>query len=186
MGAEAALPLPYIDNVVLSPPVQAASLQSMIIIPASLVAGCMFPIELMPAFMQKVAHFLPQYWVLDMIGKLQTGHRFGEAGTADILIAFALLTVYKFSRNNDMRSYYYMAKWEEAAVPRLRVISAPDQPVELFGVVGLSGQAVQRKNNPVPAFPALIQAISHLQLHLRIVPSREPVHIVVVDHVIDA
>jgi ABC-2 type transport system permease protein len=70
----------------------------------------MFPIEIMPAMMQKVAFFLPQYWVLDSFGKLQEGDSLGGVYVnLLILVAFAmtlsLITIYKFSKNNDMRSY---------------------------------------------------------------------------------
>lgn len=88
----------------------ASAVQNMLFLPTSLLAGCMFPIEIMPAMMQKIAYFLPQFWVLDSFGKLQQGNSLGGIYVnLLILVAFAmtlsLITIYKFSRNNDTRSY---------------------------------------------------------------------------------
>lgn len=88
----------------------ASGMQNMILIPSSLLAGCMFPLALMPATMQQLAHFLPQYWLLDTFTNLQQGVSMGELSlNLIILIAFAvalsLIAVYKFGRNNDTRSY---------------------------------------------------------------------------------
>ncbi|MBP1995463.1 ABC transporter permease [Paenibacillus eucommiae] len=88
----------------------ASGMQNMILIPSSLLAGCMFPIALMPATMQQLAHFLPQYWLLDTFSNLQQGVSMGELSlNLIILVAFAvalfLIAVYKFGRNNDTRSY---------------------------------------------------------------------------------
>jgi ABC-2 type transport system permease protein len=88
----------------------ASGIQNMILIPSSLLAGCLFPIALMPATMQQLAHFLPQYWLLDTFSHLQQGVSMGELIlNLIILVAFAvalfLIAVYKFGRNNDIRSY---------------------------------------------------------------------------------
>ncbi|GGF91279.1 hypothetical protein GCM10010912_40400 [Paenibacillus albidus] len=90
----------------------ASGMQNMILIPipTSLMAGCMFPIALMPAAMQQLAHFLPQYWLLDTFSNLQQGVSMGDLSlNLLILAAFAgvlsLIAVYKFGRNNDTRSY---------------------------------------------------------------------------------
>ncbi|MGV2966959.1 ABC transporter permease [Paenibacillus sp. AGC30] len=88
----------------------ASGMQNMILIPSSLLSGCMFPLELMPATMQQLAHFLPQYWLLDTFSNLQQGVSMGQLSlNLIILIAFSvalsLIAVYKFGRNNDTRSY---------------------------------------------------------------------------------
>lgn len=88
----------------------ASGMQNMILIPSSLLSGCMFPLELMPATMQQLAHFLPQYWLLDTFSNLQQGISMGQLSlNLIILIAFSvalsLIAVYKFGRNNDTRSY---------------------------------------------------------------------------------
>jgi len=88
----------------------ASAVQNMLFLPTSLLAGCMFPIEVMPAMMQKIAYFLPQYWVLESFGKLQQGISLGGIYVnllilAAFAITLSLITIYKFSRNNDTRSY---------------------------------------------------------------------------------
>ena len=82
----------------------------MLIMPTSLLAGCMFPIDAMPEAMQKIAYFLPQYWLLDTFGKLQLGGSLGSIYVNLLILAafaltFTLLTVYKFGRNNDTRNF---------------------------------------------------------------------------------
>ncbi|WP_054022920.1 ABC transporter permease [Bacillus sp. FJAT-28004] len=88
----------------------ASGMQNMILIPSSLLSGCMFPLALMPTTMQQLAHFLPQYWLLDTFSNLQQGVSMGALSlNLIILIAFSvalsLIAVYKFGRNNDTRSY---------------------------------------------------------------------------------
>lgn len=88
----------------------ASGMQNLILIPSSLLAGCMFPLALMPATMQQLAHFLPQYWLLDTFSNLQQGVSMWELSLNLIIliafaVAFSLIAVYKFGRNNDTRSY---------------------------------------------------------------------------------
>lgn len=88
----------------------ANGIQTMVIMPTSLLAGCVFPLSVMPEAIQRIADFLPQYWLLDTFGKLQQG-----SGLTDvilnvaILLAFALalslIATYKFARNRDTQSY---------------------------------------------------------------------------------
>lgn len=88
----------------------ANGIQTMVIMPTSLLAGCVFPLSVMPEAIQRIADFLPQYWLLDTFGKLQQG-----TGLTDvilnvaILLAFALalslIATYKFARNRDTQSY---------------------------------------------------------------------------------
>ena len=88
----------------------ASGMQNMILIPTSLLSGCMFPLELMPKTMQQLAHFLPQYWLLDTFSNLQQGVSMGQLSLNLIIlitfsVALSLIAVYKFGRNNDTRSY---------------------------------------------------------------------------------
>ncbi|WP_127533179.1 ABC transporter permease [Paenibacillus kobensis] len=88
----------------------ASALQTLIITPTCLLAGCFFPAEIMPDTVQKISSFLPQHWLLDTITKLQDGQAIGSLGlNLAILIAFAavftLVAIYRFSRNNDVRQF---------------------------------------------------------------------------------
>ncbi|MDQ0114506.1 ABC transporter permease [Paenibacillus harenae] len=88
----------------------ASGIQTMVIIPTCLLAGCLFPIATMPAFMQQIAQFLPQYWLLDTVGRLQQGEpASGVLLNLAILLAFALVlsmtAAYKFGRNKELHSF---------------------------------------------------------------------------------
>lgn len=86
------------------------AMQNIVIVPTCLLAGCYFPYDIMPKAVQKVADFLPQRWLLDTIAKLQQGIPFSEL-YVNILILFAfavaffLIAIYKFGRNNDARNF---------------------------------------------------------------------------------
>jgi ABC-2 type transport system permease protein len=88
----------------------ASGIQTMVIIPTSLLAGCLFPLATMPSFMQQIAQFLPQYWLLDTVSKLQQGETVsGVVLNLAILAAFALVlcltAAYKFGRNKELHSF---------------------------------------------------------------------------------
>ncbi|PEJ39004.1 ABC transporter permease [Bacillus pseudomycoides] len=88
----------------------ANAMQNIIITPTCLLAGCFFPFEIMPTSVQKIADFLPQRWLLDTIGKLQQGTPFADLYLNILIlfafaIAFFLIAIYKFSRNNDARNF---------------------------------------------------------------------------------
>ncbi|MGO4540456.1 ABC transporter permease [Paenibacillus sp. 2TAB19] len=88
----------------------ASGIQTMVIIPTSLLAGCLFPLATMPSFMQQIAQFLPQYWLLDTVSKLQQGETVsGLVLNLAILAAFALVlcltAAYKFGRNKELHSF---------------------------------------------------------------------------------
>ncbi|PEZ07065.1 ABC transporter permease [Bacillus sp. AFS018417] len=88
----------------------ANAMQNIIITPTCLLAGCFFPFEIMPASVQKVAEFLPQRWLLDTIMKLQQGTHFADLYLNILIlfafaIAFFLIAIYKFGRNNDARNF---------------------------------------------------------------------------------
>ena len=54
----------------------ASALQNLIITPTVMLSGCFWPVEVMPASLQKIADFLPQRWTLDTLTKLQEGNAF--------------------------------------------------------------------------------------------------------------
>ncbi|GAC41596.1 ABC transporter permease [Paenibacillus popilliae] len=86
------------------------ALQNLIITPSCLLAGCFFPMDIMPDTMRKISNFMPQHWLLDMINKLQQGVTFGSLSLhMAILIAFAvvfaLIAIFRFDRNNDIRQF---------------------------------------------------------------------------------
>ncbi|SMF74586.1 ABC-2 type transport system permease protein [Paenibacillus uliginis N3/975] len=88
----------------------ATAVQSLLIVPTSLMAGCLLPIETMPAWIQKTASFLPQRWLLDTLHSLQqNGISKDVYLNISILLAFtvtfSLLAVYMFERNEDTRVF---------------------------------------------------------------------------------
>ncbi|MBN3522681.1 ABC transporter permease [Paenibacillus apiarius] len=88
----------------------AGAMQNLFITPTCLLAGCFFPIDIMPDTMRKISHFMPQYWLLDMINELQQGQTLGSLYlNMAILIAFAavfaLIAIFRFGRNNDIRQF---------------------------------------------------------------------------------
>ncbi|MCM3727784.1 ABC transporter permease [Neobacillus cucumis] len=88
----------------------AGALQNLIMTPTCLLAGCFWPVEIMPKAAQKIADFLPQRWLLDTISDLQKGHTLSSLSLNLVtLLAFALvffmIAIYKFSRNNNVRSF---------------------------------------------------------------------------------
>ena len=88
----------------------ANGIQTMVIMPTSPLAGCVFPLTVMPEAIQRIADFLPQYWSLDTFGKLQQGSSLTDIIlNVAILLAFALalslIATYKFGRNRDTQSY---------------------------------------------------------------------------------
>ncbi|GGH78407.1 ABC-2 type transport system permease protein [Pullulanibacillus pueri] len=83
---------------------------NLIVTPSCLLSGCFFPSGIMPETVQKIAHFLPQTWLLDTIDKLQQGQHFSQVYlNIFILLAFAcaffLIAVYKFGRNNNVNNF---------------------------------------------------------------------------------
>ncbi|ANS74757.1 ABC transporter permease [Paenibacillus yonginensis] len=86
------------------------AMQNLIITPSCLLAGCYFPMDIMPDSIRKIATFLPQHWLLETVNDLQKGTPFGHLYlNLLILVAFAaafgLIAVYRFSRNNDTRTF---------------------------------------------------------------------------------
>lgn len=88
----------------------ANALQTLIATPTCLLAGCFWPVEIMPKTVQKIAEFLPQRWLLDTIAELQKGHTLSSLSlNLATILAFALvffmIAIYKFNRNNNVRSF---------------------------------------------------------------------------------
>jgi ABC-2 type transport system permease protein len=52
-----------------------SAIEYMVMIPSCMIGGCFWPIDLMPDFMQKLANFLPQKWVIEAVTLLSEGQR---------------------------------------------------------------------------------------------------------------
>ncbi|GED59984.1 ABC transporter permease [Brevibacillus formosus] len=88
----------------------AGAISNLIIVPTCLLAGCFFPMEIMPVTVRNISAFLPQHWLLDTVNKLQQGYSLGSLYlNIAILLAFAtvfaLIAIYRFGRNNDSRQF---------------------------------------------------------------------------------
>jgi ABC-2 type transport system permease protein len=69
---------------------QLASITNIIVMPTSLIAGCMWPRDIMPDFMIKISNFIPQTWVLKGMTDLITRN----SGVNAILIPSAVLLLF--------------------------------------------------------------------------------------------
>ncbi|MBD3922492.1 ABC transporter permease [Paenibacillus sp. PR3] len=88
----------------------AGAMQNLIITPTCLLAGCFFPMDIMPDTVRRISNFLPQHWLLDTVNKLQQGNKLGSlylnlAIMAAFAAAFSLIAIYRFGRNNDTRMF---------------------------------------------------------------------------------
>ncbi|MBB6675016.1 ABC transporter permease [Cohnella nanjingensis] len=88
----------------------AGALSNLIVTPTCLLAGCYFPMDIMPDAVKRISNFLPQHWLLDTVNKLQHGEAFGSlylnlAILLAFAAAFALIAIYRFGRNNDTRLF---------------------------------------------------------------------------------
>jgi ABC-2 type transport system permease protein len=88
---------------------QANSLQTLIIVPSSLLAGCFWPTAIMPDIMQKLSYLTPQRWVLLAVQSLQQGNSFAYVlPEIAVILAFAaaffMIAAYRFSRNQDIKN----------------------------------------------------------------------------------
>jgi len=86
------------------------ALQNLIVTPTCLLAGCFFPIDIMPSFLRRIADFLPQHWTLQTIKQLQEGDSFTSIWfnllvLGGFIVVFFLLASYKFKRMNDIRNF---------------------------------------------------------------------------------
>ena len=55
---------------------EAGVASTLVITPSCMLAGCFWPVEYMPAIMQKISYFIPQRWALDAVQALQRGQLF--------------------------------------------------------------------------------------------------------------
>lgn len=88
----------------------ASAMQSIIVTPTCLLAGCFFPVDIMPNALRKIADFMPQHWLLDTVEKLQHGESMnGLYLNFLILLAFAvcffLIATYKIGRQNSVKNF---------------------------------------------------------------------------------
>jgi ABC-2 type transport system permease protein len=89
---------------------QASTMQNLIVTPTCLLAGCLWPSEVMPQSIQRIAGFLPQRWVIVAVQKLQDGMGFDQVLThIGTMIAFAtalfLIAAWRFNRNNELKTF---------------------------------------------------------------------------------
>ncbi len=88
----------------------AGTLSTLILTPTCMLGGCFWEISLMPEFMQKLSRFVPQWWAMNAIQKLQQGSE-----PASILInllilasfaaALLLVATYRFSRTDNVQKF---------------------------------------------------------------------------------
>lgn len=88
----------------------AGTLSTLIVTPTCLLGGCFWPVYLMPDIMQKIAHFMPQWWALDGIGRIQAGGRLTDILiNIAILLAFTaalfLIAVFRFAREGNIQKF---------------------------------------------------------------------------------
>ncbi len=88
----------------------ASTVSTLVLTPTCMLGGCFWSVELMPEIMQKIAFFMPQWWTLDAIKKMQVGGGFDTIGMhLVILLAFAaallLGAIYRFSRTNGVQKF---------------------------------------------------------------------------------
>ncbi|MGH4118400.1 ABC transporter permease [Clostridium sp.] len=88
----------------------AGSLSTLIITPSCMLGGCLWPVSIMPPFLQKLSDFIPQSWALGAIKKLQEGAQFSDVlGDILILLAFAitffLISVYKMKKDRSVQRF---------------------------------------------------------------------------------
>lgn len=89
---------------------QAGNLATFLILPTSMVAGCMWPISVMPDFMIKIANFLPQRWAIDAVSTVQNSGGLQDAiPQLLILVMFAvvffLIAAYEFKRKESVKNF---------------------------------------------------------------------------------
>ncbi|MCG8483880.1 MAG: ABC transporter permease [Clostridia bacterium] len=83
----------------------ASVLMSAVLTPSCMIAGCFWPLEFMPNYMQKAAYITPQRWTLDAIDIIQRNNSLMSVlPNLSIVICFTLLffliAVYRF-KNQD-------------------------------------------------------------------------------------
>ncbi|QJD83528.1 ABC transporter permease [Cohnella herbarum] len=67
-----------------------SSINNLVVIPTCMLGGCFWPVTMMPDFMQKLSHFMPQRWAIVALEQASSGASLQEIGLQlGILILFA-------------------------------------------------------------------------------------------------
>lgn len=67
-------------------------INSLIVTPTCMLGGCFWPISMMPDWMQKIANFVPQKWVIDAIQRMAAGQSLSQMWMhMGVLTLFALI-----------------------------------------------------------------------------------------------
>jgi ABC-2 type transport system permease protein len=85
----------------------ASAITTLILSPTCMLAGCFWPIDFMPPFLQRLALFLPQRWALNAVEALQTGGGIRA-------IAIHLLVIAAFAVTLGLVASYRFARTEES------------------------------------------------------------------------
>ncbi|SDM93527.1 ABC-2 type transporter [Paenibacillus sp. yr247] len=65
---------------------------TLVVTPTCMLGGCFWPISLMPDWMQKIANFVPQKWVIEAIQRMAAGQSLSQMWMhMGVLILFALI-----------------------------------------------------------------------------------------------
>lgn len=85
---------------------QASQLSNILIVPTSMLAGCFWPAELMPDYIQKIALVLPQTWVLKAVDVMQYGGTLLNAAVdIGMILLFAVIlfgiAIFKMATDDD-------------------------------------------------------------------------------------
>ncbi len=71
---------------------QVSIINNLIVTPTCMIGGCFWPLSIMPDFMQKIANFVPQKWVLEAVTNMASGDTLWQMGMPIIiLILFAAI-----------------------------------------------------------------------------------------------
>ncbi|MNI27117.1 ABC-2 family transporter protein [compost metagenome] len=54
-----------------------------------MLGGCFWPVYVMPEWMQKIANFVPQTWVIDAIERMSSG-----SGLGDVMLHVGILSLF--------------------------------------------------------------------------------------------
>jgi len=87
-----------------------SALNTLILSPTCMLAGCFWPVEFMPPILQRLALFLPQRWVLDAVSLLQEGRPISTIlPHLGVIAAFALslglLATWRIARSEESGAY---------------------------------------------------------------------------------
>ncbi|MCD3437286.1 ABC transporter permease [Streptococcus equi subsp. zooepidemicus] len=72
---------------------QSSQLANLIVMPTSMLAGCLWPLSITPLYMQAIGKLLPQHWVLTIISTFQNGGNLGEAWPYFLALFVAAMTL---------------------------------------------------------------------------------------------